>query len=152
MVRVAQLVRASDCGSEGRGFESHFSPIRLSVKAAFFVSYSLAGLLMGIKQSCQKSALIVSAHGFGQLCPSKWASCIVVRHHSSSSLSFSRVHYYYIYTQLSQMGKLRSPFISLHLFAIFGFWLTDGAKAHASINPCSEASIKTCPGHLLRPS
>ncbi len=23
---VAQLVRASDCGSEGRGFESHHSP------------------------------------------------------------------------------------------------------------------------------
>ena len=41
MVRIAQLVRASDCGSEGRGFESHFSPVRLSVKVAFFVSYSL---------------------------------------------------------------------------------------------------------------
>ncbi len=27
MVRVAQLVRASDCGSEGRGFEPHLSPI-----------------------------------------------------------------------------------------------------------------------------
>ena len=26
MVFVAQLVRASDCGSEGRGFESHHSP------------------------------------------------------------------------------------------------------------------------------
>ena len=26
MVNVAQLVRASDCGSEGRGFESHLSP------------------------------------------------------------------------------------------------------------------------------
>ena len=26
MVRVAQLVRASDCGSEGRGFEPHRSP------------------------------------------------------------------------------------------------------------------------------
>ena len=26
MVRVAQLVRASDCGSEGRGFEPHLSP------------------------------------------------------------------------------------------------------------------------------
>ena len=25
-VRVAQLVRASDCGSEGRGFETRFSP------------------------------------------------------------------------------------------------------------------------------
>ena len=26
MVIVAQLVRASDCGSEGRGFEPRFSP------------------------------------------------------------------------------------------------------------------------------
>lgn len=26
MVSVAQPVRASDCGSEGRGFESHHSP------------------------------------------------------------------------------------------------------------------------------
>lgn len=26
MVSVAQLVRASDCGSEGRGFKSHRSP------------------------------------------------------------------------------------------------------------------------------
>ena len=26
MVTVAQLVRASDCGSEGRGFEPHLSP------------------------------------------------------------------------------------------------------------------------------
>ena len=43
MVGIAQLVRASDCGSEGRGFESHFSPIRLSVKAAFFL------FLFGIK-------------------------------------------------------------------------------------------------------
>ena len=27
MVIVAQLVRASDCGSEGRGFETHHSPL-----------------------------------------------------------------------------------------------------------------------------
>lgn len=26
MVKLAQLVRASDCGSEGRGFETHISP------------------------------------------------------------------------------------------------------------------------------
>ena len=26
MVDVAQLVRASDCGSEGRGFEPHYPP------------------------------------------------------------------------------------------------------------------------------
>jgi hypothetical protein len=29
MVDIAQLVRASDCGSEGRGFETHFSPVFL---------------------------------------------------------------------------------------------------------------------------
>ena len=26
MVAIAQLVRASDCGSEGRGFEPHWLP------------------------------------------------------------------------------------------------------------------------------
>ena len=38
MVAVAQLVRASDCGSEGRGFETPQSPIaaRAIAKAAFF--------------------------------------------------------------------------------------------------------------------
>lgn len=28
---VAQLVRASDCGSEGRGFKSHQSPLKRAV-------------------------------------------------------------------------------------------------------------------------
>ncbi len=40
MVRVAQLVRASDCGSEGRGFEPLSSPkrqARLHGSLAFFV-------------------------------------------------------------------------------------------------------------------
>ena len=32
MVDVAQLVRVTDCGSEGRGFESHLPP--LNVKAS----------------------------------------------------------------------------------------------------------------------
>lgn len=27
MVSIAQLVRVADCGSVGRGFESHYSPI-----------------------------------------------------------------------------------------------------------------------------
>ena len=30
-VEVAQLVRASDCGSEGRGFESHLPPLIFSL-------------------------------------------------------------------------------------------------------------------------
>ena len=29
-VVLAQLVRASDCGSEGRGFEPHYSPLILN--------------------------------------------------------------------------------------------------------------------------
>ena len=37
MVAVAQLVRASDCGSEGRGFETHQSP-RHPALAGFFLS------------------------------------------------------------------------------------------------------------------
>ena len=40
MVVVAQLVRASDCGSEGRGFESHLPPEKKVVNflTTFFVS------------------------------------------------------------------------------------------------------------------
>ena len=41
---VAQLVRASDCGSEGRGFEPHQSPQKLIIEkvlleALFFITY-----------------------------------------------------------------------------------------------------------------
>ena len=58
MVGVAQLVRASDCGSEGRGFESHFSPVRLSVKAAFFCLFSL---VVPVWKVCQNSHLLFYA-------------------------------------------------------------------------------------------
>ena len=53
MVRIAQLVRASDCGSEGRGFESHFSPVRLSVKAAFFCLFSMSFALHFLELRCK---------------------------------------------------------------------------------------------------
>ena len=36
MVPIVQLVRASDCGSECRGFESHWAPKRGSRKTSFF--------------------------------------------------------------------------------------------------------------------
>lgn len=32
MVNVAQLVRALDCGSKGRGFEPHLSPLLLKLQ------------------------------------------------------------------------------------------------------------------------
>ena len=51
MVNVAQLVRALDCGSKGRGFESHLSPPPflgrgglIFVTAFFYVSNSILRL------------------------------------------------------------------------------------------------------------
>ena len=35
MVRVAQLVRASDCGSEGRGFEPHLAPLKEKARVIY---------------------------------------------------------------------------------------------------------------------
>ena len=46
MVDVAQSVRVTDCGSEGRGFESHLPPlkdrksVRNVVLADFFIIYN----------------------------------------------------------------------------------------------------------------
>ena len=45
MVSVAQLVRASDCGSEGRGFESHLPPNK---KATFESLFLLGGSLRSL--------------------------------------------------------------------------------------------------------
>jgi hypothetical protein len=37
MVDIAQLVRALDCGSRGRGFESHYLPKKLPRNEAIFI-------------------------------------------------------------------------------------------------------------------
>ena len=37
MVPIVQLVRASDCGSECRGFESHWAPKKEVERLPFFV-------------------------------------------------------------------------------------------------------------------
>ena len=55
MADVAQLVRASVCGTEGRGFESHHSPQNLILEIAlsittrcFLISELLTGNTFGI--------------------------------------------------------------------------------------------------------
>ena len=48
MVDIAQLVSASDCGSEGRGFESHYPPQKkeaLHKECFFFLA------IMGFEES-----------------------------------------------------------------------------------------------------
>ena len=41
MVDVAQLVRASDCGSEGRGFEPHLPPKILNALGHFYFKMNI---------------------------------------------------------------------------------------------------------------
>ncbi len=56
MVVVAQLVRASECGSEGRGFETHLPPYK--EKAAFsggFFFIGRASRLISSFQFCYKT-------------------------------------------------------------------------------------------------
>ena len=50
MVPIVQLVRMSDCGSEGRGFEPHLAPLRSSgnFSGTFFVITLVYYLNLGI--------------------------------------------------------------------------------------------------------
>ena len=49
MVDVAQQVRASDCGSEGRGFEPHLPPGKAASLSGFFFSLK-SGFLFFIEK------------------------------------------------------------------------------------------------------
>ena len=50
MVDVVQLVRASDCGSECRGFESHLPPRTFKKRKAALLSSFFAFIPAGIKK------------------------------------------------------------------------------------------------------
>ena len=50
MVDVVQLVRASDCGSECRGFESHLPPRTFKKRKAELLSSFFAFIPAGIKK------------------------------------------------------------------------------------------------------
>lgn len=47
MVAIVQLVRISVCGTEGRGFEPHWPPLKISAKAEIFLfkRISLLGII-----------------------------------------------------------------------------------------------------------
>ena len=48
MVDIAQLVSASDCGSEGRGFESHYPPQKRN--RGFCLGFFVSGVDNGIRK------------------------------------------------------------------------------------------------------
>ena len=67
MVAVVQLVRASDCGSECRGFESHLPPARKEENRQRFSSFSICNIAIyahgdgnGVKTMSMKNALQVA--------------------------------------------------------------------------------------------
>ncbi len=52
MVSIAQLVRASDCGSEGRGFDPHCSPkVVMNQKIHHHFSLSIPAILLAQAES-----------------------------------------------------------------------------------------------------
>ena len=55
MVDVVQLVRASDCGSECRGFESHLPPRTFKKRKAALLSSFFAFIPAGIKKKKKKN-------------------------------------------------------------------------------------------------
>ena len=66
MVGVAQLVRASDCGSEGRGFESHYPPhkrngIGRRSRSHFFLSYGILGCSQAVRHGTLTPAFVGSS-------------------------------------------------------------------------------------------
>ena len=68
MVVVAQLVRASDCGSEGRGFESRLPPQRLLKPKGFgsflFITPLEGGEFFAVID-CSEEAKVASRRGSG---------------------------------------------------------------------------------------
>jgi hypothetical protein len=62
MAIIAQLVRVPDCGSEGRGFESHWSPKKSKpFKQANYASILLV-LFFGLLLYCITQVKIVIIH------------------------------------------------------------------------------------------
>ena len=54
MVDIAQLVSASDCGSEGRGFESHYPPHKITPSAKRReLFYGDNGIRKAVKKTCR---------------------------------------------------------------------------------------------------
>ena len=46
MVGIVQLVRTSDCGSEGRGFDSHYSPFIKKVRFICYIDMNLLKMII----------------------------------------------------------------------------------------------------------
>ena len=68
MVVVAQLVRALDCGSRGRGFKSHLPPTKnekpLKFLKRLFIFIYAKEIILTIKslQSCNPASLMLFKH------------------------------------------------------------------------------------------
>ena len=72
MVGIAQLVRALDCGSRGRGFESHYPPH-----------------IMGCRQAVRHQTLTLAFVGSNPATPAKQTPCSINNYRGLSVLEYT---------------------------------------------------------------
>ena len=85
MVDVAQLVRVADCGSEGRGFESHLPPQNFGLMAEW-LGRGLQNLVQRFESASDLSATRNGSIFFAELTISNGA--LVPLHSPLSTLHF----------------------------------------------------------------
>ncbi len=73
MVGIVQLVRASDCGSECRGFESHYPPFSVRESVVHMCGHPQ----MGHRQAVRHSTLTATCAGSNPAGPVKVTSCLI---------------------------------------------------------------------------
>ena len=92
MVDVAQLVRVADCGSEGRGFESHLPPQNFGLMAEW-LGRGLQNLVQRFESASDLSATRNGSIFFAELTISNGA--LSTFHSPLSPLHFQFVTIYY---------------------------------------------------------
>ena len=85
MVSIAQLVRASDCGSEGRGFDPHCSPkVVMNQKIHHHFSLSIPAILFKISVRLHRQAIAQTDdtwHSGWDLFRNNLLRCLLQKHH-----------------------------------------------------------------------
>ena len=150
MVDIAQLVSASDCGSEGRGFESHYPPQKkepVQKDWFFFLATGDNGIRMAqATLSCCFAAIHLEPGPGAAGVKNSPGDCFSGRGRIPGALTASR-------RGVGNAPALFAPDTQKGVF----FYGDNGIRmAQATLSCCFaaihlEAVKKTCRGHVFRP-